>query len=119
MRISDWSSDVCSSDLDASPEPAGGLTSISSLIRIVFGLPAPAKDRSSWLAMESFLISAWRIAVSIFALGRASSFSPKDRKSVVSGQSVSVRVDLGGRRIIKNKNITTIQNKQNYTPKRS
>src|SRR3546814_13107405 len=30
-------------------------------------------------------------------------FAP-DRKSVVSGKSVSVRVDLGGRRIIKKKN---------------
>src|SRR3546814_20188788 len=30
--------------------------------------------------------------------------SLQDRKSVVSGKSVSVRVDLGGRRIIKNKN---------------
>src|SRR3546814_13621765 len=30
----------------------------------------------------------------------------KDRKSVVSGKSVSVRVDLGGRRIIKKKNNT-------------
>src|SRR3546814_19493519 len=29
-----------------------------------------------------------------------------DRKSVVSGQSVSVRVDLGGRRIIKKKKTT-------------
>src|SRR3546814_7865061 len=29
--------------------------------------------------------------------------SPPDRKSVVSGKSVSVRVDLGGRRIIKKK----------------
>src|SRR3546814_13629178 len=28
-----------------------------------------------------------------------------DRKSVVSGKSVSVRVDLGGRRIIKTKNL--------------
>src|SRR3546814_13589950 len=28
--------------------------------------------------------------------------NPKDRKSVVSGKSVSVRVDLGGRRIIQN-----------------
>src|SRR3546814_14315818 len=28
---------------------------------------------------------------------------PRDRKSVVSGKSVSVRVDLGGRRIIKTK----------------
>src|SRR3546814_19983144 len=33
-----------------------------------------------------------------------STFLPnRDRKSVVSGKSVSVRVDLGGRRIIKNK----------------
>src|SRR3546814_20232193 len=30
----------------------------------------------------------------------------KDRKSVVSGKSVSVRVDLGGIRIIKNKQIS-------------
>src|SRR3546814_13370747 len=29
--------------------------------------------------------------------------APVDRKSVVSGKSVSVRVDIGGRRIIKNK----------------
>src|SRR3546814_18655513 len=32
-----------------------------------------------------------------------------DRKSVVSGKSVSVRVDLGGRRIIKKKTITKKQ----------
>src|SRR3546814_15100591 len=31
-----------------------------------------------------------------------------DRKSVVSGKSVSVRVDLGGRRIIKTTNNTTL-----------
>src|SRR3546814_17822016 len=30
--------------------------------------------------------------------------TPEDRKSVVEGKSVSVRVDLGGRRIIKKKN---------------
>src|SRR3546814_13886710 len=40
-----------------------------------------------------------------------------DRKSVVSGKSVSVRVDLGGRRIIKNKQhnhtkLTTTQTTQ-------
>src|SRR3546814_14725976 len=33
-----------------------------------------------------------------------------DRKSVVSGKSVSVRVDLGGRRIIKKKSITRTTN---------
>src|SRR3546814_17742256 len=32
---------------------------------------------------------------------------PDDRKSVVSGKSVSVSVDLGGRRIIKKKNYKT------------
>src|SRR3546814_17267272 len=31
---------------------------------------------------------------------------PEDRKSVVQGKRVSVRVDLGGRRIIKKKNKT-------------
>src|SRR3546814_15469934 len=37
---------------------------------------------------------------------------PGDRKSVVSGKSVSVRVDLGGRRIIKkNKNKHTTNSK--------
>src|SRR3546814_18702006 len=33
-----------------------------------------------------------------------------DRKSVVKGKSVSVRVDLGGRRIIKKKNINIEEN---------
>src|SRR3546814_12714567 len=37
-----------------------------------------------------------------------------DRKSVVQGKSVSVRVDLGGRRIIKTKHIRpTMSKKQN------
>src|SRR3546814_17456492 len=31
---------------------------------------------------------------------------PEDRQSVVSGKSVSVRVDLGGRRLLKKKNNT-------------
>src|SRR3546814_16691828 len=36
-------------------------------------------------------------------LGSWPALSIKDRKSVVEGKSVSVRVDLGGRRIIKKK----------------
>src|SRR3546814_11877983 len=36
-------------------------------------------------------------------LAGAGQAQPADRKSVVSGKSVSVRVDLGGRRIIKKK----------------
>src|SRR3546814_15548729 len=41
-------------------------------------------------------------------LGKRSDALPRnraDRKSVVEGKSVSVRVDLGGRRIIKNNNM--------------
>src|SRR3546814_18133301 len=38
-----------------------------------------------------------------------------DRKSVVSGKSVSVRVDLGGRRISKKKNTNTSPNDQRRT----
>src|SRR3546814_3907748 len=39
----------------------------------------------------------------VSAVGREGAEYYKDRKSVVSGKSVSVRVDLGGRRIIKKK----------------
>src|SRR3546814_12691227 len=39
----------------------------------------------------------------------------QDRKSVVEGKSVSVRVDLGGRRIIKQKTIVT-NNTTHITP---
>src|SRR3546814_14496285 len=72
MRISDWSSDVCSSDL-----------------------------QSKGLALRPQVTTA-----SVIACCCAGSFAatkPRDRKSVVEGQSVSVRVDLGGRRIIKKK----------------
>src|SRR3546814_18856427 len=43
--------------------------------------------------------------VSVTVSGKAACPSPSipDRKSVVQGKSVSVRVDLGGRRIIKKK----------------
>src|SRR3546814_14700319 len=40
---------------------------------------------------------------------QAGAKTPRDRKSVVSGKSVSVRVDLGGRGIIKNKNRNELQ----------
>src|SRR3546814_16049341 len=39
---------------------------------------------------------------------------PSDRKSVVSGKSVSVRVDLGGRGLIQKKNFAKILNNRDY-----
>src|SRR3546814_4109970 len=67
MRISDWSADVCSSDLGHAVQAMAGQ-------EIQHGLPLVGLD----VDQEAV-----------------------DRKSVVSGKSVPVRVDLGGRRIIK------------------
>src|SRR3546814_3470376 len=76
MRISDWSSDVCSSDLQL----------------VIY--PRPIFRR----AMEHNAASL--ILVHNHPSGDATP-SEEDRQSVVQGKSVSVRVDLGGRRIIK------------------
>src|SRR3546814_5410009 len=80
-RISDWSSDVCSSELLAL-SPRMRLLSLVS--------PEPVA--------EATLNPGIRIS---------SRIDGPDRKSVVSGKSVSVRVDLGGRRIIQNENPNT------------
>src|SRR3546814_21032851 len=86
MRISDWSSDVCSSDLCP---PARCASSPSARGWAACRSPGPAgpadgerrgSDRPSCRAYACVWI---------------------DRKSVGWGKSVSVRVDLGGRRFIK------------------
>src|SRR3546814_15374080 len=105
MRISDWSSDVCSSDLYA----AGAEFLLTMAISLVMLVLVPRLG-----AMLAFLlgggIAAVLLAGAWFAFSGAgmllSVVYPLDRKSVVSGTSVSVRVDLGGRRIIKKKNST-------------
>src|SRR3546814_19328106 len=90
MRISDWSSDVCSSDL------AGGRTIRITAQRVAIGnadIFRPSGDPLEKLPSHGTTESL--------------DFPPSiDRKSVVSGKSVSVRVDLGGRRSIKKKNTT-------------
>src|SRR3546814_13195852 len=92
MRISDWSSDVCSSDLSKYPhqtcskqsawrDDVGGVRVRRAAARIAGRAPA---------AFGHFH-------------GAGAGPGAADRKSVVSGKSVSVRVDPGGRRIIKKK----------------
>src|SRR3546814_14908510 len=88
MLISDWSSDVCSSDLlypfrrNARARP--------SVMPRWFGLSQP-----SWG-------SAADTGTGSHAAGSHSRYEARlDRKRVVQGQSVSVRVDRGGRRINK------------------
>src|SRR3546814_20298160 len=113
MRISDWSSDVCSSDLAEQPvddqshvrgqthrRPAGrGRT--ESL---------PDRPRRGALALQAPRCTEHPL---LDELRRA--LHQRNRKSVVEGKSGSVRVELGCRRIIKKKtNIcpTTVRKKK-------
>src|SRR3546814_16825128 len=94
MRISDWSSDVCSSDLSRSrPRADRGR-------RTAAGRPAarPAAPRPPCPSVR-----AAAAGLPPEGYGRRPASPAGDRKSVVEGKSVSVRVDLGGRRIIKKK----------------
>src|SRR3546814_19128608 len=109
MRISDWSSDVCSSDLRGRitflslclkgsryQAPWGAASPNGPLRRRVFGMDVPAGGTD---AGRTFTPSS-RVNSPV------SSNALIDRKSVVAGKSVSVRVDLGGRRIVKKKKKT-------------
>src|SRR3546814_15560947 len=89
MRISDWSSDVCSSDLERPTAPAAAP---SQSVRT---------QNAVWKRLAALLPQPGEFAVlpGSAQIGRASC-----RERVCS-----VRVDLGGRRIIKtNKNIAHI-----------
>src|SRR3546814_12491086 len=99
MRISDWSSDVCSSDL-------------SRKYRI---------RPCSWLVCRCRWAMSQASRPAVHNAGRVKSASrqarlpmmcpecPGDLKSDVQGQSVSVRVDLGGRRVINKKKFSISQ----------
>src|SRR3546814_18682938 len=98
MRISDWSSDVCSSDLLAAVSvDAVGLVLIDREPRML------DRDRLRHAVQEEQ--RAEREADQD-ALGQIPEDHQEEgeRKSVVEGKSVSGRVDLGGRRMIKKKN---------------
>src|SRR3546814_16528177 len=114
MRISDLSSDVCSSDL--------------------FGAPQSLRLKTAWHLMDSarrglfcqlVLIPLLRDHQVLCQVSGDDSYiikllpsltideSDRDRKSVVEGTSVSVSVIHGGRRIIKKKKNQNITN-QHY-----
>src|SRR3546814_12705636 len=108
MRISDWSSDVCSSDLLGSRQ----LWWIGTAVATAAGL---------WLALRVSTPAAIAAGIALMLLphvigaphphgfaspvpgelpGHLAAASLVDREGVVYGKRVSVRVDLGGRRII-------------------
>src|SRR3546814_19226293 len=104
MHISDWSSDVCSSDLIALALGKGPLD--------VVGLHEGGETSLDRLRHRNRLDDIRPGLRQRLAFGGVRG----DRKSVVLGKSVSVRVDLGGRRIIKKKRKNTTRIKQlNHT----
>src|SRR3546814_20666534 len=94
MRISDWSSDVCSSDLPGTWVQTSRVRSAKSSI---FQACRPMlRFAAMWHAMPTAALPP--------AHQRTRTAQPdEDRKSVGSGKSVSVRVDLGCRRDIQKK----------------
>src|SRR3546814_16837451 len=98
MRISDWSSDVCSSDL-ARPARGSDAQAASISTNHSRGHDARANGHRAPHACDKRRKKS-DISVAFPVLPNRD----RDRKSVVSGKSVSVRVDLGGRRSIKKKN---------------
>src|SRR3546814_11432164 len=131
MRISDWSSDGCSSDLSAlhrshrCRRQCGQDHDLPDrLCRYIRGhmlwqlgehrlyeLDRSVRRKLLRFQLEATVVGRhWRqleFAVRPVAYryrqGAAQPARRRDRKSVASGKSVSVRVDLGGRRIIKKK----------------
>src|SRR3546814_12362888 len=120
MRISDWSSDVCSSDLPARPRrpddrrrrPGGGARRLPPALERQRG-GRHRRQRSRGRASDArrpqaLPLRAHRVRrpasggpARVAAGGSKVGAERADRKSVVEGKSVSVRVDLGGRRILK------------------
>src|SRR3546814_20553166 len=103
MRISDWSSDVCSSDLAIGIQwfwsyeypDNGDLQITANMLKEKDQVPAGDRYRTDadgprLLAADNRVVLPVGVPI-------------RDRKSVGEGQSVAVRVSLGGRRIHKKK----------------
>src|SRR3546814_17142621 len=130
MRISDWSSDVCSSDLcDAIHVSSGGLhpaqevpvgpsyqVPLARAVKSAVGMPVIAVGLITGFEQAEAIVATGD--ADMIALARTILYDPRwpwhaaaelggqDRKSVGEGKSVSVRVDLGLRRILKKKKNT-------------
>src|SRR3546814_18058623 len=104
MRISDWSSDVCSSDLHADAQRGDlGVVDVDAR-RAVAALRAdvPFGQRVDHRLLDPAHVVAHADLQALQVEQRID----QDRKSVVWGKSVEVRVELGGRLIIIKKKTT-------------
>src|SRR3546814_13844976 len=91
MRISDWSSDVCSSDLQT-------LTGDDTNVRFASGQRLKLR-----LAEANPVSGGLRFELPDMPVVSSNRRAHRERKSVVEGKRVSDRVDIGGRRITKKK----------------
>src|SRR3546814_13406746 len=96
MRISDWSSDVCSSDLRQEGRDAQARCRLLQPCRQL--RHAARRPLHGGACRRAGPFRAWSLPS---RRGCPRCCRPADRKSVVEGKSVSVRVDLGGGRLIK------------------
>src|SRR3546814_13148126 len=109
MRISDWSSDVCSSDLlliycwlttlgaDFPKEALDKWDWVWKALAFAIFLPLTLRPRLRIEALLAFMIVA---ASTIIIVGGITTLA---RKSIVSGKSVSVCLSLGVRRTLTKK----------------
>src|SRR3546814_12456489 len=104
MRISDWSSDVCSSDLSQYGsvrvrEKSAELQRVAAdAVKIAAEIIAENFSKETVLDM-----SQMDVPTKADITRRLKDIEKADRKSGVKGKSVTVRVDRGGRRLIKKK----------------
>src|SRR3546814_20026225 len=113
MRISDWSSDVCSFDLELNmsedieaamaADIHRGDQSAAAATDKVRDYFSGYKSITNWEEQSIERTCEVRAAVAAEITGAVEEV---DRKSVVSGKRVSVRVDLGCGRIMTQKKIT-------------
>src|SRR3546814_11362104 len=96
MRISDWSSDVCSSDLELRHRGRRGRAAeaITALVDRDVARDRPARS----IRNEAQRPGDGRAEIVAIDQHGAVGGDLQDPKSVVEGKHVSVRVDLGGRR---------------------
>src|SRR3546814_12792273 len=119
MRISDWSSDVCSSDLiDEGKVSDCRHHEKTRKDQPRNPLPQPPQQRDMHPVHDPgpkpFQIinqKGERKGCDRFLVNAILRQPSGDRKSVVEGKSVSVSVEIGGRRVIKKKqkNVSTIE----------
>src|SRR3546814_20523522 len=105
MRISDWSSDVCSSDLARARRVRDRLAGRRARRGRTLGAGGRGRVDPRQSRPPDSPDHASRASYPRRAGGRCAVVARyrADRKSVVSGKSVSVRVDLGGPRLLKKK----------------